>query len=456
MIHWRSFMVAAFLVGTFGQVLKQTSKPIISSKPVLLAWNLPSQGCSSNYSVNLNLQMFDVVAPPNKVGQQLAIFYNSRLGLYPYYNSQNQSVNGGIPQAGSLSNHLAQMPVGLNKYIPDAQSPGLAVIDWESWNPLWNLNFGAKAIYQTNSINLVKSANPSWSQSQLTQQAKQDFEKAAREFMQQTLITAENLCPNRLWGFYLFPDCYNYLNIGNQQSYTGVCTSNGIAESNQLGWLWQQSTALYPSIYLNQLLASTEGARQFVRNRVKLAMSVASNVSGLARPVFVYSQDPFYMYHVPCYFHFQTDLIYTIGESVALGVAGVVLWGGTTDASVCKLFQSNLQGALGQYLLNVSTAAEQCSKTLCNGNGRCVRLNSDSNTYLHLNPNSFQVTQTGGTLQVMGTLSAADKAGFQANFRCQCYNPYSGTSCSFSPKSSASTALCTSLVLGLFLLVLVP
>uniref|UniRef100_A0A8C4T5R1 Hyaluronidase n=1 Tax=Erpetoichthys calabaricus TaxID=27687 RepID=A0A8C4T5R1_ERPCA len=400
-------------------VLKQTSKPIISSKPVLLAWNLPSQGCSSNYSVNLNLQMFDVVAPPNKVGQQLAIFYNSRLGLYPYYNSQNQSVNGGIPQAGSLSNHLAQMPVGLNKYIPDAQSPGLAVIDWESWNPLWNLNFGAKAIYQTNSINLVKSANPSWSQSQLTQQAKQDFEKAAREFMQQTLITAENLCPNRLWGFYLFPDCYNYLNIGNQQSYTGVCTSNGIAESNQLGWLWQQSTALYPSIYLNQLLASTEGARQFVRNRVKLAMSVASNVSGLA---------------LPCYFHFQTDLIYTIGESVALGVAGVVLWGGTTDASVCKLFQSNLQGALGQYLLNVSTAAEQCSKTLCNGNGRCVRLNSDSNTYLHLNPNT----------------------GFQANFRCQCYNPYSGTSCSFSPKSSASTALCTSLVLGLFLLVLVP
>ncbi|MBN3292251.1 HYAL2 protein, partial [Polypterus senegalus] len=456
MIHWRSFMVAAFLVGTFGQVLKQTSKPIISSKPVLLAWNVPSQGCSSNYSVNLNLQMFDVVAPPNKVGQQLAIFYNNRLGLYPYYNSQNQSVNGGIPQEGILSNHLAQMTVGLNKYIPDAQSPGLAVIDWEYWNPLWNLNFGPKTIYQTNSINLVKTANPSWNQSQLRLQAKQDFEKAARDFMQQTLITAERLCPNRLWGFYLFPDCYNYFNIGNQQSYTGICTSNGISESNQLGWLWQQSTALYPSIYLNQLLASTEGARQFVRNRVKQAMTVASNVSGLARPVFVYSQP---VYETTQQLLSQTDLIYTIGESVALGVAGVVLWGGTTNTAglnVCTMFQSYLQGELGRYLLNVSTAAEQCSQTLCNGNGRCVRLNSDSNTYLHLNPNSFQVTQAGGTLQVTGTLSAADKAGFQANFGCQCYSPYNGTSCQFSSKSSACTALYTTLALGLFLLFLIP
>lgn len=50
-----------------------------------------------------------------------------------------------------------------------------------------------------------------------------------------------------------------------------------------------------------------------------------------------------------------------------------------------------IDGPLGHYVINVTSAAKLCSKALCKKNGRCVRKRLDSGAYLHLNPRFFHI-----------------------------------------------------------------
>lgn len=271
---------------------KQTRWPIYSQKPVLLVWNAPTQECGPRHGVTFSLNQFDIVATPNEgfVRQNLTVFYKERLGLYPYYEPGGTAVNGGLPQLASLTQHYERMPAGLDKYIPDLKAKGLAVIDWEDWRPLWIRNWDAKDIYRIKSRELVAKKNPTWTPDQVGKVALQEFELSAHKFMQETLKLAKSLRPNQLWGFYLFPDCYNHDYKIGLKNYTGRCPPVEMNRNNQLNWLWMECTALFPSIYMGSVLKSTDYGRLFVRNRLNEAMRLASVGGGLARPVFVYTR----------------------------------------------------------------------------------------------------------------------------------------------------------------------
>lgn len=275
--------------------LKPARWPLYPQKPVLLAWNAPTQECAPRHSVSLSLYHFDIVATPNEgfVRQNLTIFYKERLGLYPYYKHGGTAVNGGLPQLASLTEHREKMPEGIQKYIRDSQAKGLAVIDWEEWRPLWIRNWDMKDIYRNKSRELVAKKNPRWAAEQVSKVAQQEFELSARKFMLETLKHAKNLRPNQVWGFYLFPDCYNHDYKNNLKNYTGHCPPWEINRNDQLNWLWMECTALFPSVYMEDVLRSTNYGRLFVRNRVKEAMRLASVGDGLARPVFVYTRPTF-------------------------------------------------------------------------------------------------------------------------------------------------------------------
>ncbi|XP_030586341.1 hyaluronidase-2 [Archocentrus centrarchus] len=441
--------------------IKQTRKPLYTQKPVLLAWNAPTQECAPRYKVALSLSQFDVVATPNEgfVGQNLTIFYKERLGLYPYYKHDGSAVNGGLPQLVSLTEHSKKMPGGLEKYIKAPGAKGLAVIDWEEWRPLWIRNWDAKIIYRNKSYEMVAKKNPKWTSKQVEKVAEQEFELSARRFMLETLKLAKNMRPNQLWGFYLFPDCYNHGYKSSLRNYTGQCPPVEVDRNNQLSWLWMECTALFPSVYMESVLRSTSQGRLFVRNRVKEAMRLASVGDGLARPVFVYTR-PTYISQTTLLT--ETDLVSTIGESVALGAAGVIFWGDTSYASSsanCSTINEYLLGPLGRYLLNVSTAAEQCSQVVCKFNGRCLRRVPDSDVYLHLSPSTHKITNQSGQLKVTGALSQAEVDFFHKHFQCQCYSGYSGDDCALKEKGQnrASSVLgtwplCLFLPLGLLTL----
>ena len=95
----------------------------------------------------------------------------------------------------------------------------------------------------------------------------------------------------------------------------------------------------------------------------------------------------------------------------------------------CSSLNDYLRGPLGQYLLNVSTAAELCSQTLCSSRGRCLRRNSDSDAYLHLDSVTHSISTQGSKLNVSGKLGEAEKASFQKDFQCQCYSGSQGEDC---------------------------
>lgn len=272
--------------------LRPTRWPLYSQKPVLLAWNVPTQECGPWHGVSLQLDQFQIVASPNKgfVRQNLTIFYKDRLGLYPYFDQDEMPVNGGLPQVASLTEHKEKMLEGVQKYIREPDAVGLAVIDWEEWRPLWIRNWGNKIVYRSRSLELVRKKNPTWPVEQLTKVAQQEFEMCAQKFMLDTLRHAKHLRPNQLWGFYLFPDCYNHDYESSMDSYTGRCPDVEVARNKQLKWLWTESTALFPSIYMSTKLRSSASGRLFVRNRVKEGMRLASSGDGLARPVFVYTR----------------------------------------------------------------------------------------------------------------------------------------------------------------------
>ncbi|NXK57176.1 HYAL2 protein, partial [Chauna torquata] len=312
---------------------KPSAAPVLTRRPFLVAWNVPTQDCKPRFHVALDFSIFDVQASPNEgfVDQNLTIFYKERLGLYPYYTGQRVAVNGGVPQQSSLAEHLARLPEGIGKYIRSPAKEGLAVIDWEEWRPIWVRNWKPKDVYQEVSRQLVGRRQPQRSLEEVNKQAIFEFESAARQFMVSTLRSAKSSRPKQLWGFYLFPDCYNHDYSKNKESYTGQCPDVEKTRNDQLAWLWKESLALYPSIYLDPLLASTANSRKFVRARVMEAMRISQqHHDGYSLPVFVYAR-PTYIRKMDVLS--QPDLVSTIGESAALGAAGVIFWG---DADYTK------------------------------------------------------------------------------------------------------------------------
>ncbi|XP_017305967.1 hyaluronidase-2 [Ictalurus punctatus] len=457
----RLFCLSALSTFLCAQEFKTTRWPLYSQKPLLLVWNAPTVDCTPRHRVNFPFELFQIVAYPTEgfVRQNLTIFYKERLGLYPYFEANGTSVNGGLPQLASLAQHLEKIPKGVEKYIgKNTLAKGLAVFDWEEWRPLWIRNWNAKDIYREKSRKLVSEKNPGWSAEQVNRVAQQDFELSARKFMLETLRTAKSLRPQQLWGFYLFPDCYNhnYLSNSGLKNYTGHCPEVEMQRNDQLQWLWTESTALFPSVYLSRTLKDQAIGRQFVRNRVREGMRLASTGNGTIRPVFVYTR-PTYTNELMLLT--EMDLISTIGESVSLGAAGVILWGdasyASSNASCFSLSEYLRSGALGRYLLNVSSAAEQCSAQLCGWHGRCLRRLPDTDTYLHLSTRTHTLELRGGRLAVRGKMDQDELARLKKDFRCQCYTGYTGTMCSQRASGNrAGLSLQGALVLMLTLTVL--
>ncbi|KAH0616553.1 hypothetical protein JD844_027748 [Phrynosoma platyrhinos] len=425
---WLLLMVAD------GSTVMPTRAPLFPHKPFVVVWNAPTEQCRLRYKVDLDLNIFNILPNPNETlsGSTLTIFYHTRLGYYPYFNEYGDSINGGVPQNQSIVKHLIKAKSDIDHYIAMRKFHGLGVIDWENWRPQWIRNWGDKAIYRNKSLELVRKRHPQWPKNAIWKAAKEEFENAGKNFMNCTLSLAKNMRPNGLWGYYLYPDCYNYDYKTNTNTYTGKCPDIAASRNDLLLWLWKESTALFPSIYLEYMLRSSPDALKFVHYRVKEAIRIASIArKDYTLPVFVYSR-PFYAYTFQALT--EIDLVHTIGESAALGAAGVVLWGSMQYASTyenCITVKKYVDGPLGHYIINVTSAAKLCSKVLCTKNGRCIRKNSESSDYLHLHPQSFKIkfSKTSEKVFVEGELKMKDEKTMKEKFMCQCYQGWTGKYC---------------------------
>ncbi|XP_044278868.1 hyaluronidase-4-like [Varanus komodoensis] len=412
--------------------MKPAQLPIFQRKPFIAAWNAPTDHCSIRYHVNINLKMFHVIGSPfaKARGQNVTIFYVNRLGYYPWYTSQEIPVNGGLPQNFSLQTHLEKAGQDINYYIPDKDFTGLAVIDWEHWRPQWDRNWNRKNIYRRQSRRLISKMQENVTANVIEHLAKLSFEQCAKAFMKETIELGIKSRPKGLWGYYLYPDCHNY-NF-HDQNYTGSCPESEVLRNNELSWLWNSSKALYPSIGIKKSHGNSENVLRFSQFRVNESMRVSFMTSHhYALPVFVYTRLDYR--DEPLLFLSTQDLVSTIGESAALGAAGIVIWGDmnlTSSEVNCTKVKQFMASELGFYITNVTKAAEVCSWHLCQNNGRCIRRNWKSLDYLHLNPHNFQIEASEDQkFSVRGKASSTDIQEMEEKFTCHCYQGFGGVDC---------------------------
>ncbi|EHH17639.1 hypothetical protein EGK_14090 [Macaca mulatta] len=430
-IFFRSFVkssgvsqiVFTFLLIPCCLTLNFRAPPIIPNVPFLWAWNAPSEFCLGKFNEPLDMSLFTLMGSPriNITGQGVTIFYVDRLGYYPYIDlTTGVTVHGGIPQKVSLQDHLDKSKQDILFYMP-VDNLGMAVIDWEEWRPTWARNWKPKDVYKNRSIELVQQQNVQLSLPQATDKAKQEFEKAGKDFMLETIKLGRSLRPNHLWGYYLFPDCYNH--HYRKPGYNGSCFDVEIKRNDDLSWLWNESTALYPSIYLNTQ-QSVVVATLYVRNRVREAIRVSKIPDAKnPLPVFVYARLVFTDQVLK--FLSREELVSTLGETVALGASGIVIWGSlsiTRSMKSCLLLDTYMETILNPYIINVTLAAKMCSQVLCQEQGVCIRKDWNSSDYLHLNPDNFDIRlEKGGKFTVHGKPTVEDLEEFSEKFYCSCY-----------------------------------
>ncbi|XP_054548577.1 hyaluronidase-4 [Talpa occidentalis] len=430
-IHLISWLIICFILKSISP-LKPARLPIYQRKPFIAAWNAPTDQCLIKYNIRINLKMFQVIGNPlaKARGQNVTIFYVNRLGYYPWYTSQGVPINGGLPQNISLQVHLEKADQDINYYIPAEDFSGLAVIDWEYWRPQWARNWNTKNVYRQKSRKLISDTQENISTADIEYLAKTNFEESAKAFMKETIELGIKSRPKGLWGYYLYPDCHNY-NV-DDPDYTGSCPEEEVLRNNELSWLWNSSTALYPSIGVRKHLGDSKNILHFSQFRVRESMRISSrSCHDYALPVFVYTRLGYR--DRPLIFLSKQDLISTIGESAALGAAGIVIWGDmnlTSSEGNCTKVKQFVSSDLGSYIVNVSRAAEACSLHLCRNNGRCVRKMWKAPDYLHLNPASYHIeTSEDGEFKVKGKASDTDLAAMVEKFSCHCYQGYEGADC---------------------------
>ncbi|XP_067314663.1 hyaluronidase-1 [Pseudorasbora parva] len=415
---------------------------LLTHLPFFSVWNAPTERCTSQFGVELDLSVFDIVHNRDQafMGDNITIFYSDKLGEYPYYARYSKPVYGGVPQNGSLKQHLWKAYGDLRADIPNRDFHGLAVVDWEKWRPLWERNWDTKAVYWKGSKSLVKAKHPNWNPGQIETEAVREFEDASRAFMEETLKLGRRERPGGLWGFYGFPGCYNYQYKKNG-TYTGECPALEMKRNDKLAWLWNVSSALYPDIYLDLgLRGRGQDILMYSRHRILEAMRVREQSSHQPPPVFPYAR---IAYTYSMVFLSQEDLVHTIGESVALGASGIVLWGDgnySKTKTACEEVQQYLDGTLGHYIVNVTEAAFLCSRTVCSSQGRCVRKDWSGSAHLHLDPAEWTIIPRAGRpapitagpsyVAQRRLRTAGDEArGFTDKFRCQCFPGWGGEQC---------------------------
>ena len=281
-------------------------------------------------------------------------------GDMPYIHNDGTVQNGGVPQAANLSRHLSLLRQGISMWIPDPDWPGNAMLDFESWNPVYAMNSGSTCsyqglCYQDLSIKLVRAAHPSWSAARVAKEAESQFNQAALAFMVQTLRTCRELRPKAKWGYY-----------GN---FYGAQYPRALQEAMSM---------FNPQLYLYGDSPSNRSADHRKR-RLEIAQIVAGavNVSrqleadGLARPLVLPVGWQLYPGASPHPRLDASDLASELLEPYNQGADGLILWGDDPADAAYWDFVANTSGPM---LREFERKVQTCADAKCSGHGRCTNV----------------------------------------------------------------------------------
>ncbi|RCN51930.1 hyaluronoglucosaminidase [Ancylostoma caninum] len=283
------------------------------------------------------------------LGDQIVIFYEYNFGYFPYYvdYDPNQPVNGGLPQNCPLAKHLALVSEQIREAIPREDFDGIAVIDFEEWRPLYQLNWGKKAVYKKESIRLVRQQYPSISEKSAEELAKKEFNAAAKKIFLSTIGLARQMRPYARWGFYGFPYC-NY-DAGNSES-DMLCSEKFRRFNDEMSFIFEASSALFPSIYLSLKGTSAQNYRY-----IQAIMVESARIASLQNPVldvYPYTKFEYNPYQFLDSFYAKKDVCNSLKQAADLGARGIVLWSSSKNMKErCDGLAAYVRDMLGPHII---------------------------------------------------------------------------------------------------------
>jgi len=253
-----------------------TQQSLAAAGDFEIAWNSPwPSSCKTKVKTDA-LTRFGIQTNAANAfnGRTITTFYNNpgrmTLGRWPCFYKNGTSLNGGLPQLGNLTAHLAQVRLDVARLLPEDFS-GLAVIDWEVWKP-W-LDEGDRSVYFNKSLELTHGDVAS---------AIAAFNTSSLEFMVQTLQAAKEVRPNGRWGYFGVVGCTFDVD-------TEACRPEFQRRNDALHALWGAGSALYPELYATCRFQTTAKeptcdpqakVTKKIEARLQEAMRVVSSLPG--------------------------------------------------------------------------------------------------------------------------------------------------------------------------------
>ncbi|KAJ8708857.1 hypothetical protein PYW08_010239 [Mythimna loreyi] len=302
-------------------VVQMPENDVLPTKEFKVYWNVPTKQCKSKKVFFDQLyEKFGIIQNTGDTfrGDKISILYDP--GDFPALltNSTSGEIkyrNGGVPQEGDLIKHLDTFQKVLDQSVPDKNFNGVGIIDFESWRPVLRQNFGTLTPYKDVSYEIERKRHWWWKKQWIEEEAKRRFEGASREFMQATVSLAKKMRPQAVWGYYGFPYCFNKKE---------TCADKVPQENDGIRWLWQESTALYPSVYCTNDVASNQ-LISHIRGRVKEAARVG--MRGV--PILPYF---WFRYRDNGYFS-EKDLDIAFSTLYKSNASGFIIWGSSNDVN---------------------------------------------------------------------------------------------------------------------------
>ncbi|XP_060534174.1 hyaluronidase-like [Cylas formicarius] len=317
-------------------------------------WNSPTFQCDSHkQNFSQLLEKYGIVQNANARfrGDNITILYDP--GSFPAILKDAGDRlflrNGGIPQQGNLTLHLNLLNEIVEQLIPNTFFSGIAVIDFESWRPVFRQNFGTLLPYQEISIGEERKNYPSWPIAWLKKEAGRRFEEAGRTFMTETLRSAKRLRPNATWGYYAYPYCFN-MSPSNMKR---ACAKEAQQENDRTTWLFNLADNFYPSLYLGDKRLNATDKIQLVQGRLDEALRLRKALNAPSKQILPYF---WYKYQDTLEFLRKDDLLNTLTVLAGSNVDGVILWGSSNDVNTkakCQQLYAYLDDILGPLIQRI-------------------------------------------------------------------------------------------------------
>ncbi|XP_019759186.2 hyaluronidase [Dendroctonus ponderosae] len=320
----------------------------VAKKPLQVFWNVPSFQCNPfklNFTKPLN--KYGIVYNKDAAfrGQQINILYDP--GNFPAIlknGKDNFLRNGGVPQEGNLSSHLRIFDEIVDQLIPNKQFSGLAIIDFESWRPIFRQNWGVLTPYKELSEKLEKKRHPIWSEAWIKKEAAKRFEEGANKFLEATITRAKSLRPKASWGYYHYPYCF----FSTTQK---TCAKEVLSENDSIKWLFNISDAFFPSVYLQESYSPQERV-QYIERSLAEALRLRNQLK-THKKIYVYF---WYQFQDTGNYISEEQLYLPLKAIAKYNIDGMVLWGASANVnskSKCLQLHEYVDKVFGPSLVQV-------------------------------------------------------------------------------------------------------